>query len=106
MVTETSCSLSRAKVRVASREPVSNVECEGTRLTDARRKEREQEEKETGRKEKEDRKEREDQKENGQIQVIRGTILGITQMGTARRMVLKLILERLLNQFLISVQSA
>ena len=58
MVTETSCSLSRAKVRVASRDPVSNVECESTRMTDAGRKERVKEEKETGRKEKEDRKER------------------------------------------------
>ena len=51
IVTETRCSLSRAKVRVASREPVSNVECEGTRLTDAGRKESVKEEKETGRKE-------------------------------------------------------
>ena len=32
---QASCSLSRAKERVNSREPVSNVECEGTRLTDA-----------------------------------------------------------------------
>ena len=57
IVTEMSCSLSRAKVRVASREPISNVECEDTRLTDAGRKERVKEEKETGRKEKEDPKE-------------------------------------------------
>ena len=76
-----------------------------TELTDAGRKERVKEEKETGRKEKEDRKEREDQKENGQIQVTRGTILGIIPMGTARRMVLRLIRGRLLNLFRISVQS-
>ena len=69
--------LSRAKVRVASREPVSNVDSKNTRLTDAGRKERVKEQKKTGRKEKEDPKEREDQKENGQIQVTRGTILGI-----------------------------
>ena len=99
-MTETSCSLSRAKVRVASRELVSNVECEGTRLTDAGRKERVQEEKETGREEKEDRKEREGQKENDRIQVNRGTLLG-----TTRRMVLRLIRGRLLNLSLISVQS-
>ena len=71
------------------------MECEGTRLTDAGRKEREKEEKEIGRKEKEDRKEREDQKENGRIQVTRGTILGIIPIGTARRMVLRLIRGRL-----------
>ena len=34
MVTQTSYLLSRAKVKVASRELVSTVECEGTRLTD------------------------------------------------------------------------
>ena len=48
MVTETSCSLSRAKVRVASRELVSNVECVGTRLTDAGREERVKEERRKG----------------------------------------------------------
>ena len=75
------------------------MECEGTRLTDAGRKEK------TGVKEKEDRKGREDQKENGQIQVTRGTILGITPIGTAREMVLKMFRGRLLNGFLISVQT-
>ena len=65
--------------------------CEDTRLTDAGRKEGLKEEKETGRNEKDDPKESEDQKENGQIQVTRGTILGIIPIGTARRMVLRLI---------------
>ena len=99
MVTETSCSLSRAKVRVASREPVSNVECEGTRLTDAGRKERVKESRETGRKEKEDRKEREEQKENGQIQVTRGLNLEIIPIHTAKRLVLRWIRWRMLKLF-------
>ena len=67
---------SRAKAKVASRELVSNVEWEDTRLTDAGRKERVKEEKEPGRKEKEDPKERSDKKENGQILVTRGRIPG------------------------------
>ena len=75
------------------------------RLTGAGRKERVKEQKETGRKEKEDPKQREDQKEHGLIQVTRGIILGIKQIGTARRMVLRLIRGRLLNLFLFSVQS-
>ena len=62
-----------------------------------------------GKKEKEDRKEKVDQKENGQIQVtrgtIRGTILGTSRIGTARRMVLRSIRGRLWNLFPISVQS-
>ena len=45
IVTETSCLLSRAKAKVASRELVSNVEREDTRLTDAGSKERVKEEK-------------------------------------------------------------
>ena len=61
-----------------------NAECEGTRLTDAGRKERVREEKGTGAKEKEDRKEREDQKENGRIQVTRRTVLGVIPIDTAR----------------------
>ena len=40
IVTEMNCVLSRAKVKVVSREPASNVECEDTRLTDAGRKEK------------------------------------------------------------------
>ena len=59
------------------------------------------EEKETGREEKEDRKDGEDQKENGRIQVTRGTILGIIPIGTARRMILRLIRGRLLNFLLV-----
>ena len=82
---------SRAKAKVASRELVSNVEWEDTRLIDAGRKERVKEEKEPGRKEKEDPKERSDKKENGQILVARGRILGTRLIGTARRMVLRLI---------------
>ena len=69
------------------------------RLTDADRKERVKEQKETGRKEKEDPKEREDQMEHCQIQVTRGIILGMIQVGTARRLVLRLIRGRLLNLF-------
>ena len=56
---ETNCLQSRARAKLVLKEPVSNVECEGTRLTDAGRKEKE---KETGRKEKVDPKERVDQK--------------------------------------------
>ena len=67
--------------------------------------ERVKEEKETGRKEKEDRKEREDQKENGRTQVTRGTIISIIPFDTARRTVLRLIRGWLMNLFLISVQS-
>ena len=96
---------------MVSRERASHVESEGTRLTDADRKEKVKEERETGRKEKEDTKERVDPKErdapkeSGQIQVTHGTILGIIPIGTARRMVLRLIRGRLLNLFLTSVQS-
>ena len=75
------------------------------RLTDAGRNDRVNEEKETGRQGKEDPKESDYQKENSQIQVTRGTVLGIIQTGTARRMVLRLIRGRLLNLFPISVQS-
>ena len=88
---------------MASKEHVSSVDCEDTRLTDAGRKEKEKEEKEIGRKEKEDRKEREELKENGQIKVTRGTILGTilgtSRIGTARRMVLRPIHGQLLNLF-------
>ena len=67
-------------------------------------------EKEIERKEREYRKEKVEQKENGQIQVIRGTILGttlgISRIGTARRMVLRPIRGQQLNLFLIFVQSA
>ena len=99
MVTETSCSLSRAKVRVASRELVSNVECEGTRLTDVGREERVKEERGTGRKEKGG------SKGQWSNQVTRGTLLGKIHSGTGRRMVLRCIRGRLLNFFLIFVQS-
>ena len=57
IMTETNCVQSRARVKVASRELVSSVECEDTRRTDAGRKEKVKEEKEIGRKEKEDTKE-------------------------------------------------
>ena len=111
IVTEMNCVLSRAKAKVVSREPASNVECEDTRLTDAGRKEKVKEERETGRKEKGDAKENVDPKErdgpweSGQLQVTRRAILGILPIGTARRMVLRLIRGRLLNLFPISVQS-
>ena len=87
------------------------MECEDTRLTDVGRREKGKEERKTGRKEKEDTKERVDPKErdgpkeSGQIQVTRGKILGIIPIGTARRVVLRLIRGRLLNLFLISVES-
>ena len=102
--TEMNCVLPRTKVKVVSRELVSNVECEDTRLTDAGRKEKvKEEERVTGRKEKEDTKESVDSKENGQIQVTRGPILGIIPIGTARRMVLRSIRGRRLIPFPISV---
>ena len=47
-----------------------------------------------------DPKERDGPREGGQVQVTRGTILGIIPIGTARRMVLRWIRGRLLNQFL------
>ena len=78
---------------------------------DAGRKERVKEERGIGKKEKEDTKERVDPKErdgpreSGQIQVTRGTIRGVIPIGTARRMVWRLIRGRLLNLFPISVQS-
>ena len=62
-------------------------------------------ERETGRKEmgntKEnvDPKERGGPRESGQVQVTRGTILGIIPIGTARRMVLRWIRGRLYSQF-------
>ena len=52
-----------------------------------------------------DPKERDGPKESGQIQVTRGTILGIIPTGTARCTVLRLIRGRLLNLFPIFVQS-
>ena len=58
-----------------------------------------------GGKEREDRKERQDQKENGQIQDTRGKIPGIIPIGTAKRMVLRLIHGRQLNLFPTYVQS-
>ena len=87
------------------------VESEDTRLTDVGRREKGKEKRETGRKAKEnteervDPKERDVPKESGQIQVTRGKILGIIPIGTARRVVLRLIRERLLNLFFISVES-
>ena len=105
IVTEMNCVLSRAKVKVVSREPASNVECEDTRLTDTGRKEKVKVEMKTGRKEKGDTKEKVDPKErdgpreSGQVQVTRGTILGIIPIGTARRMVLRWIRGRLYSQF-------
>ena len=61
------------------------------------------EERETGRKEKGDTKETDGPRESGPVQVTRGTLLGIIQNGTARRMVLRWIRGRLLNLFPISV---
>ena len=52
-----------------------------------------------------DPKERDGPKENGQTLVTRETILGITPIGIAKRMVLRWIRGRLLNLFHISVQS-
>ena len=49
IVTEMNWVLSRAKMKVVSREPASNVDCEDTRRTDAGRKEKVKEERETGR---------------------------------------------------------
>ena len=85
----------RAKVKVVSRELASNVECEDTRLTDAGRKGKgkggkgDREKGNGGTKGKVDPKERDDPRESGQVQVTRGTVLGIIPSGTARRKVLR-----------------
>ena len=60
---------------------------------------------ETGRQEKADPKERDCPRENGQTLVTHGTILGTIPIGMAKCMVLRWIRGRLLNLFLISVQS-
>ena len=44
-------------------------------------------------------------KDNGQILVTRGTVLGTIHSGTGKRMVLRWVRGRLLNLFLLSVQS-
>ena len=81
------------------------MEGEDTKLTDAGRKEKGKEARETGRKEKVDPKERDGPKESGQTLVTRGTIFAAIPIGTARRMVLRWIRGLLLNLFLVSVQS-
>ena len=101
----TKCSLSRVRAKVVFKGPVSSVESEDTKLTDAGRKEKGKEAREPGRKEKVDPKERDGPKDNGQTLVTRGTILGIIPSGTAKRTVLRWIRGLLLNLFLISVES-
>ena len=60
---------------------------------------------ETGRQEKVDPKELDGPKENGQTLVTRGTTLGTFPIGTAKRTVWRWTRGRLLNLFLISVES-
>ena len=68
-------------------------------------KEEGKEARETGRQEKVDTKERDGPRENGQTLVARGTVLGTIPIGTAKRMILTWIRGRLLNLFIVSVQS-
>ena len=60
---------------------------------------------EIGREEKVDPKERDGPKDSGQTLVTRGTLLGVSPIGTAKRVVLRWIRGRLLNLFLFFVES-